>query len=45
VIALPGCQSVATRDPNMYFSISSGSVSASHTRLAGASISVSAVAM
>jgi hypothetical protein len=43
-MGLPGFQSVTTCEPNMYFSISSGSVRAVHTRFGGASISVSAVA-
>ena len=43
-MALPGCQSVATREPNMYWAISSGSVSACHTRSGGAATSTWAVA-
>src|SRR6476469_3802260 len=44
VMGLPGLQWLSTREPNMYSSIRSGSVSAAHTRSAGAAISTRAVA-
>ena len=44
VMALPGCQSVSTVEPNMYSLIWAGSVSAAQTASPEAAMSISAVA-